>query len=109
MRPAHVRSGKSKSRATAIILSASLTYGIKTYFNFYTDWQKQFFVIEQLKNDPVVANANFVIMDDHSRDLDAIGRVYRFYEWNGLPVRALNDERRFAIHPWEISQYDRGE
>ncbi|WP_454841339.1 hypothetical protein [Pseudomonas hormoni] len=101
--------GKVRAVSLVVIVAACLSYGLVSYFNFYVDWQKQLFVIEKLKRDPVVAEARFLIIEDRAKELDAIGRTYRFYEWNGILVLALGDELRFALEPKDIDGYAKGE
>lgn len=100
---------KARTVSTAFIISACLSYGMITYFNFYVDWQKQLFIVDKFKNDSVVAKANFVIIEDQTKNLDAIGRTHRFYEWNGMLVRAFGDERRFAVEFKDSSRYAQGD
>ena len=100
----------AKARATPLILilSACLSYGITSYFHFYIDWQKQLFIIDKFKNDPVIAHADLVIIKDDTKKFDAMGRTYRYYEWNGMLVRALGNDRRFAVELEDVSQYKQG-
>lgn len=92
----------------AVVLSACLSYGLSGYYHFYIDWQKQLFLIQEFKKDPVVSGANFIIVKDRTKDLDAVGRTYRFYEWNGLLARAFGDDSRVALEPRDVSQYVKG-
>jgi hypothetical protein len=100
---------KARTTSLAIIISACLSYGIKGYYDFYIDWQKQLFIIENFKNDPILKKASFVIVQDRTKDLNAIERSYRFYEWNGMLARAIGNEKRFATEPYEVKRYADGE
>lgn len=100
---------RARAVLITLIVSACLSHGIITYVNFYADWQKQLLIIEKFKNDSVVSKANLVIIEDHTKSINAIGRTYRFYEWNGMLARALGDQRRFAVEPKDSSSYTEGE
>ncbi|MGY2398107.1 hypothetical protein [Pseudomonas sp. SDO5271_S396] len=100
---------KAKIAALSLILSVGLSFGINSYASFYADWQKQLFIIEKIKNDPIIKSANFLIIEDHTKSANAINRTYRFYEWNGMLVHALGDEQRFAVEPKALKQYVSGD
>lgn len=93
----------------AIVVSACLSYGVEGYFKFYNDWQKQLFLIEKFKHDPAISKANFVILEDRTKELNAIERSYRGYEINGMLMRAVGDERRFSAEPENVIQYAKGD
>lgn len=97
-----------KTISLAVVVSACLSYGLSGYYHFYIDWQKQLFLLQEINKDPVISEANFIIIKDQTKKLDAVGRTYRFYEWNGILVRALGDDRRFALEPREVSRYVSG-
>jgi hypothetical protein len=95
--------------AFAAVIAASLSYGIVGYYSFLVDWNKQQTIMKFFVENATVRNANLVVIDDNTEHLNAIGREYRFYEWNGLIEKAYGDERRFAIVPRDIEKYRRGE
>lgn len=59
----------------AVVISACLSYGFSGYYNFYIDWQKQLFLMQKFKNDPVVSEASFIIIKDRTKELDAVGLI----------------------------------
>ncbi len=93
----------------SIVLSACISYGVSGYYHFYIDWQKQLILLDEFRKDPVVSEANLILIKDRTKDLGAFGRTYRFYEWNGLLARALGDDRRFGLELGEVSKYAKGD
>ncbi|MCI8210395.1 hypothetical protein AUC61_12685 [Pseudomonas sp. S25] len=92
----------------SLILSACISYGVVGYVGFYVDWQKQKIILSQFKHDPLVARASFVIIDDQTKQYNAIHRNYRFYEWNGMLTHSLGDESRFAVEVGDVDAYRSG-
>lgn len=69
-----------------LVISASLAWNIHAYYELYIDNQKQQDLVAFLRASPQVRNASLVIFDDQAEN--AINRIYRFYEWNGLLKKA---------------------
>ena len=49
--------------------------------------------------------SNLIIFDDHSKDKNAIGRTYRFYEWNGLMNQSLGTQTRVGLNKSDLPAY----
>lgn len=89
----------------SLLTAASIAYCAQTYVDFYVDWKKQQSLIEAFKASPEVRAASVLVFDDQSKNLNAIQREYRFYEWNALMVAAFGDESRFGIAPVDLESY----
>ena len=73
------------------------------------DWQKQLRLIQLFSGNPEIERAALIVVDDNTMYLNAMGRVYRHYEWNGLLKSAFGDERRFGIQRFDIAPYLAGQ
>jgi len=92
----------------SVIVGLSLAYNASTYKDFFVDWQKQKQIIHLFSINPALKDARLIIINDQSTDLNAIGRTYRFYEWNGLLELAFGDQKRFGINKAELPNYLNG-
>jgi hypothetical protein len=81
----------------ALILSYSISLNINTYFDFYIDWQKQKQLISLFSKNAEIERGSILVFKDNTLESNAIDRVYRSYEWNGLLYQAFRNERRFGI------------
>lgn len=87
----------------SILLSVCILMNIQTYRDFHVDWQKQSELIVEFSRSDVIKDSQLVFFDDKAKDLNALNRSYRFYEWNGLMAEAFGDERRFGS---DVSELD---
>jgi hypothetical protein len=92
-----------------VFVGLSLAHNISAYKDFFVDWQKQKQLIQIFASSPAIKNGGLIVIDDKTINLNAIGRTYRFYEWNGILQAAFGDERRFAIPIESFSSYLAGE
>jgi hypothetical protein len=92
----------------SVLLAICLSFGLGTYYAFWVDWQKQRTLVELFKRDPEIAMASMIVFVDGTSYLNAIGRHYRFYEWNGLLEEAFGTETRFGVSPLQAKSYVRG-
>jgi len=91
-----------------VVIAASLSFGIEGYYSFVVDWGKQQSIMRQFAKNEEIRKADLVIIDDRSMDLNAIGRVYRFYEWNGILENSYGNQTRFSVIPGDLGKYKSG-
>ena len=89
----------------SVVVGMSLSINVCTYTEFFIDWQKQKELIQLFSNNDEIKNGSLIIITDQSEYLNAVGRKYRFYEWNGLFEMAFGNEKRFGISKKEIPNY----
>ena len=70
---------------------------IETYKNFYFDWQKQLQLITLISKSKDIENSQIIVFDDYTRNENAIDRVLRAYEWNGILATAFGNEKRLGL------------
>lgn len=92
-----------------IVVAASLSYGLTTYYKFYVDWKKQTALINFLSKNYSTQNSNLVSFKDETKHLNALNRNYRSYEWNGLMEQAYGNQNHFGIEPEDLSKYRNGD
>lgn len=81
----------------SMVVSLCIVTNVQTYKDFYFDWDKQTQLIELFKSSDVVRRAQLIVINDRTKDKNAIHRTYRAYEWNGLMVRSFGNENRLAV------------
>ena len=86
----------------ALIISLCLTSNIKLYSDYYFDWQKQKQLISLLSLNSDIRAADIIIFNDLTASVNAVSRIYRAYEWNGLMAQAFGDEKRMGF---DLSDY----
>lgn len=82
----------------SLIMGGSFALNINTYKDFYVDSNKQYSLIELIKNEHLIESSSIIVFNDQTISLNAINRTYRFYEWNGLLASAYKNEKRFGIN-----------
>lgn len=87
----------------SFVLSVSMVFNIRTYKDFYFDWQKQLQLVQLFGVNEDVMNSQIIVIEDKTLSDNAIGRLYRSYEWNGLLATSFGDEKRFGL---EIRDYN---
>lgn len=98
-----------KTVIVATLMAVCFSYGLTTYYSFILDWKKQSQLLNFMTENAVAINrADLVIFNDQTKSLNAIGREYRFYEWNGLLEHATGNQNHFGIQPNELFQYQHG-
>lgn len=90
------------------IVISSVVIWINNYKDFYLDWKKQEQLVRLFSNSNKLKDAGLVVFRDETTDLNAIGRTYRPYEWNGLMVLSFGDESRFGVLDSELLTYCKG-
>jgi hypothetical protein len=81
---------------------------VNQYKNFYFDWKKQERLVQLFSGSEKLKGAGLVVFQDETADWNAIGRVYRPYEWNGLMALSFGDESRFGVLDSDLSTYCAG-
>jgi hypothetical protein len=99
---------KARLLVIAGVLSASTLLNIEVYKDFYFDWLKQKALIMLFADNKKIQDASLIIIDDRTTSINAIHRVYRNYEWNGLLASAFGDESRFGLQIGELSSFIEG-
>jgi hypothetical protein len=89
----------------SVVVGLSLAFNVSTYKDFFIDWQKQQQLIQLFSANPEIKNTSLIVIDDRTVNMNAIGRSYRFYEWNGIFELAFGDEKRFGITERELPHY----
>lgn len=90
------------------VVSSSLAYGAGIYASLARDWDKQMQIVKFLAESPAISKASLVIVRDDSECINALGRKYRFYEWNALLEMAYGRQDHFALPPDEFAYYEKG-
>jgi hypothetical protein len=80
----------------SVIIVSFISTNIKTYIEYKKDWYKQLALIENFKSEEIIKNNTSFLFEDKTFELNAKGRIYRFYEYTGLMKLALGDQIRFA-------------
>jgi len=97
--------GRARTAALSVLVAASLSFGIGNAYAFWVDWKKQRTIAELMAREPAIAQASFVVFLDHTQPLNAIGRSYRVYEWNGLMEEVFHSQTRFGAGPADVKSY----
>jgi len=92
----------------ATIISVSLVANLSVYISFYIDWKKQTDLIVLMSSNNILKQADLVVFDDLTQNLNAIDRKYRPYEWNGLMAEAFAEESRFGIDSRDKQNFIQG-
>ena len=96
-----------KPLALVMYMGAFLALNWSNYTGDILDWQKQKRIVNFLRNSKDAASANLLVFDDATPN--ALSRVYRFYEWNGLIKLAYSGRTdKFGINSDQLDQYLRG-
>lgn len=79
------------------IIALFISVNYYSYIELYRDWEKQKQVIELLSENAYINNASIIIFSDDSREVNAWGREFRFYEFNAMMYKAYNSQNHFAL------------
>ncbi|MCW6037892.1 hypothetical protein K4A83_16660 [Spirulina subsalsa FACHB-351] len=90
------------SRGVIIVLLLSSIINLYFSYEYYVDWVKQEKVIELISKSDEIKNARTIVFDDQTKNFNARGRVYRFYEYNGWLKSAFGDQTRFGVDLEEV-------
>ena len=101
--------GKMRLLVISMMISAFISINVKTYWNFYFDWHKQTNLVELIRLDKDIENADLIIFQDNAYNLNAISRPYSTYEWNGFLYQAFGDEKRMGINFQDYEKFVNGQ
>ena len=90
----------------AIFFSVFISINVSNYFDLIIDWKKQNEIAEFLRNSEEVKKSDVILFNDKTKN--ALDRLYRNYEWNGLLKLATGSEMKFGITKSEYSLYQDG-
>ena len=92
---------KLKKELTLVLfvtfVAAFIFYNNKIYLDYQRDWYKQLSVMDKMKNSAIFYKNTSFLFKDETKDLDAMNRRYRFYEYTGMMKHVFGDEKRFGI------------
>ena len=49
-----------------------------------------------------IREANLIVFNDKTKNINALARSYRLYEWNGLMANSFGDEKRLGVNETEL-------
>jgi hypothetical protein len=87
----------------SLIITSFIMMNFVTYLSFQKDWFKQLSLVENFKTNEIIKDGASFVFVDNAKNMNAINRNYRFYEYNGLFKLAFNDEKRFGIDENEFN------
>lgn len=81
----------------SLAIGFSLFINVTNYIHLYVDWEKQKALITLIANNEAIKNSKLIVFEDSTKSMNALGRSYRDYEWNGLVKTAFGDEKRYSV------------
>jgi len=100
---------EAKIICISFFISISFSLNFITYRDFFLDWHKQRELISLMQKSGDIREADIIVFSDNTTHFNAIKRMFRPYEWNGLMVTAFNDESRFGLSRDDFEMFLRGE
>lgn len=102
--------GKSKFHKIALsfVISVSLSFTSINYLAFYKDWNKQAGIITGIKKSPVIDECSVILINDKTNVPNAVGRQYRFYEWNAIFKISTGKQNRFVLSSKDLASFNKG-
>jgi hypothetical protein len=94
--------------ALAFVISVSLSYTSMNYLAFSKDWDKQTGIIQGIRNSSLIEGCSVILITDRTDIKNAVGRYYRFYEWNAMFKISTGTQDRFVISLEELELFDKG-
>lgn len=94
--------------ALAFVISVSLSFTSMNYLAFSRDWDKQTGIIEGIRNSLLIEECSVIMISDKTNVQNAVGRYYRFYEWNAIFKMSTGKQDRFVISSADIDLFNRG-
>jgi hypothetical protein len=93
----------------SMVVGASLAIDVSKNKDFFIDWQKQQQLVQLFSMDSAIKEGALIVLDDQVIYKNAIERVYRFYEWNGMMELAFGNQNRFGIDRSQLPSFLAGE
>jgi hypothetical protein len=94
--------------ALAFVISVSLSFTSMNYLAFSRDWDKQAGIIEGIRNSLLIEECSVIMISDKTNVQNAVGRYYRFYEWNAIFKMSTGKQDRFVVSSADIDLFNRG-
>jgi hypothetical protein len=89
-------SSMNKKILLSFLMAVFLSANILGYADYQRDWYKQVSLIENIKASETIRSDTTILFEDHTTDLNANNRSYRFYEYGGMMLAAFRDESRLG-------------
>jgi hypothetical protein len=90
------RVGPAIGLMVGLLLGVSAVADARTLVAYQADWFKQAALIDAARTIPAVRTARHIRVIDSSTAFNALGRTYRFYEYNALFSVAIGDASRLV-------------
>jgi hypothetical protein len=87
------------------ILTLSLIINMNNYINFYIDWNKQTEIFSELSKNRSLSEYKLIFIDDRTTNYNALSRVYRSNEWNGIFKFVYKNENRYILNISDVDWY----
>ncbi len=97
---------KSQHSIVTLVVTLSIALNVQIYYELYCDNIKKKELVELLKKNDDIRNADLIIFNDLTTT--PMKTVTRFYEWNGIMKAAFGDQRRFGININEAEDFKAG-
>ena len=82
----------------SILITAFINYNISIDMGFQKDAFKQISIMSGFKeHSDIFERNNAFVFDDRTQELNAINRVYRFYEYTGMMKEVFKEETRYGV------------
>jgi hypothetical protein len=94
--------------ALALVISVSLSFTSMNYLAFSKDWEKQRGIIEGIRNSLLIDDCSVILITDKTNIQNAVGRYYRFYEWNAMFKLSTGKQDRFVISSADVDLFNKG-
>ncbi len=101
------KNSSNRKAYITFLIAICLTINMSNYFSLFLDWQKQRALIAFISHSSALKAPSLILFNDKTSN--ALNRVYRFYEWNGILKYALHDETHFGINFSQLSEYESGQ
>jgi hypothetical protein len=99
------RCGRRFTACICVLVCVCTYLNAHTYLSLKIDWQKQKELVQLLRDEPAIEQADLVIFDDECHAFNALRRKYRFYEWSGLLAMAFGNEKRLGVSHKQLDEF----
>jgi hypothetical protein len=97
---------KMQNSIVVLVVALSIALNVQIYYELYCDNLKKKQLIELLKKNEDIRNADLIIFDDQTTS--PMRTTTRFYEWNGMMKAAFGNQRHFGINVNETEDFRAG-
>ncbi len=94
-----------------IILLCSIAFVLfvpkwwSVYDSYLEDWEKTTLIIDAVAENHRLSDCDVLIFTDLTGLPNALGRTYRFYEFNGMLARVYPVQDKFALNAFDAASY----